>query len=75
MKLLSRKKICVTQSPYEGVLHFVQDDNGWRLARGVWIALIFEKGWTICSDRFNPSSFRRVNSGAAPVYFSIRCST
>jgi hypothetical protein len=45
MKLLSHKKICVTQSPYEGVLHFVQDDNGWRLARGVWIAFeIFEEG-------------------------------
>jgi hypothetical protein len=45
MKLLSHKKICVTQSPYEGVLHVVQDDSGWGLARGVWIAFeIFEEG-------------------------------
>jgi len=28
-----------------GVLHFIQDGNGWRLARGVWIAFeIFEEG-------------------------------
>ena len=45
MKLLSHKKICVTQSPYEGVRHVVQDDSGWGLARGVWIAFeIFEEG-------------------------------
>jgi len=42
--IVTQKNLCNSIS-VRRVLHFVQDDNGWRLARGVWIAFeIFDEG-------------------------------